>query len=257
MSTLDVELIPALSDNYIHLIHAPATGTTGVVDPAEAGPVLAALERRGLKLDFILNTHHHPDHVGGNLALKAATGATIVGPTADAARIPGIDVQLGDGDSWRFGDQPVKVFDVPGHTRGHIAFWFPDGQAVFVGDTLFSLGCGRLFEGTPEQMQVSLSKLAALPPDTRVYCAHEYTQSNARFALSVEPHNAALRRRSAEVDRLRAEGKSTIPSTIGLELETNPFLRWASPEIQQSVGLLGGLPAAVLGETRRRKDNFR
>lgn len=256
MAELQIDLVPCLTDNYAYLIHDPEAGVTGIVDPSEADPVFAALKRKGLKLTHILNTHHHWDHTGGNLPLKEATGAQIVGPRADAERIPGIDLALGDGDAWTFGTQTARIFDIPGHTKGHIAFWFADSKAVFTGDTLFAMGCGRLFEGTPAQMWSSLQKLMALPPETRVYCGHEYTQSNARFAVTVEPDNADLTERAREVDRLRAEGRPTIPSTIGLERATNPFLRPTSPSLAGHVGRGTEDPVAVFAETRRRKDSF-
>lgn len=256
MSALEIVRIPALRDNYLWLAHDTATKATAVVDPAEAEPVLAALGARGWRLTHILNTHHHPDHVGGNTALKNTTGCTIVGPRADAARIPGIDVQVGEGDTYRLGDAEAQVFDVPGHTRGHIAYWFPESRALFCGDTIFALGCGRLFEGTPAQMWASISKLRRLPPETRVFCAHEYTQSNARFALSVEPTNAALQARARAIDEMRARGEATVPSTLGEEIATNPFLRADRPEFLAAAGLEGLDPVAAFGEVRRRKDNF-
>lgn len=256
MARLDIHLVPCLQDNYAYLIHDRDAGVTGVVDPSEAEPVFAALDQQGWTLTHILNTHHHWDHTGGNVALKEATGAQIVGPKADRERIPGIDVALGEGDEWTFGTQTARIFDIPGHTRGHIAFWFPDSHAVFTGDTLFALGCGRLFEGTPEQMWSSLSKLRALPPLTAVYCGHEYTQANARFALTVEPENVALVERARRIDDLRALGRPTIPSTIGEEIETNPFLRPDSADLRRHVGLPQGGPVAVFAETRRLKDNF-
>jgi hydroxyacylglutathione hydrolase len=253
---LNIHLVPCLNDNYAYLVHETATNAVAVVDPSEAAPVFAALQKHGLKLTHILNTHHHFDHTGGNLELKEKTGAKIIGPKADAERIPGLDVGLGEGDTLEFGKTKARVFDIPAHTRGHIAFWFETDKAVFTGDTMFAMGCGRLFEGTPQQMWTSLSKLAALPKDTRVYCGHEYTQSNGRFALTLEPNNQALKTRMAEVDRLRAQGLPTIPSTIGVELETNPFLRPASAELQKSVGVDASDLVAVFAETRRRKDSF-
>jgi hydroxyacylglutathione hydrolase len=256
MSELVIHQIPVLRDNYVWLAHDPATRATAVVDPAVAEPVLDALKEKGWRLTHILNTHHHGDHVGGNMAIKAATGATIVGPRADRDRIPGIEIEVGDGDTYVMGSQRAKVFDVPGHTRGHIAYWFEDSRALFCGDTIFMLGCGRLFEGTPQQMWRSISKLRALPPETRVYCAHEYTQSNARFALTVEPDNRALVERSRQIDEMRARGESTVPATIGEEVATNPFLRADQPELQRAAGLAGKDPATVFGEIRHRKDAF-
>jgi len=256
MGSLEIVQIPVLTDNYVYLVHEPSTGATGVVDPAVAEPVLAALGTRSWRLGHILNTHHHGDHVGGNLALKQATGATVVGPRADAARIPGLDVAVGDGETVRLGAAEATVFDVPGHTRGHIAYWFRAADALFCGDTLFALGCGRLFEGTPVQMWASLTKLRGLPDATRVYCAHEYTQSNARFALTVEPDNAALVARASAVDAARARGRPTVPSTLVEERATNPFLRPDSAAIRRRLGLTAAEDAAVFAEVRRRKDQF-
>lgn len=255
--TLEIVQIPVLNDNYIYLAHDPATGQTAAVDPAVSGPVLDELRRRGWTLTHILNTHHHGDHVGGNLELKTETGCVIVGPRADRERIPGIDIALGDGDRYRLGNAEAEVFDVPGHTRGHIAYWFADSAALFCGDTLFAMGCGRLFEGTPAQMWASLSKLARLPDETRVYCAHEYTEANGRFALAIEPDNRALQRRMAEVRALRAAGKPTVPSRLDEEQATNPFLRPDSAEIQRNLDMSGADPVAVLARTRALKDGFR
>ena len=256
MSRLEIHQIAVLSDNYVYLAHDPATGATAVVDPAVVDPVLTALDEFGWSLTHILNTHHHGDHTGGNLALKSETGCTIVGPRADAGRIPGIDIEVGDGDTFMLGEAEAKVFDVPGHTRGHNAYWFGSSDALFCGDTLFALGCGRLFEGTPAQMWNSLGKLKALPPQTLVYCAHEYTQANGRFALSVEPDNKDLQVRMHTIDTMRAKNIPTVPSTLELELQTNPFLRPDSPGLQKTVGMIGGDLVAVFAETRARKDNF-
>ncbi len=253
--TLEIQQIPALRDNYVYLLREPKSGAVGAVDPSVAAPVLAALQQRGLKLTHIINTHHHPDHTGGNLELKAATGAIVVGPLADKGRIPGIDVAVGDGDTFQFGDEAATVYDVPGHTRGHIAYWFKDSQALFSGDTLFLMGCGRLFEGTPQQMWSSLSKLKKLPPATRVYCGHEYTQANARFALTVEPKNADLVARAKRVDDLRATGQSTVPGTMEDELATNPFLRADVPDLQRAMGAPGDA-VATFAAIRKAKDNF-
>lgn len=256
MSVLEIHQIPVLDDNYVYLAHDPATGNTGVVDPAVVGPVMAAAAEKGWTITHILNTHHHGDHTGGNLEIKAKTGCTIVGPRADRDRIPGIDIEVGDGDTFVLGEASAQVFDVPGHTHGHIAFWFEESDALFCGDTLFALGCGRVFEGTMDQMWSSLSKLKALPGSARVYCAHEYTQANGRFALSVEPDNAALVARMADIDDKRTKGVPTVPSTLAEEWETNPFLRPDSDGLQQTIGLVGGDNASVFAETRRLKDNF-
>ncbi len=256
MAELDIHQIPVLSDNYVYLARCRATGMTAVVDPAVAAPVLAEAERLGWTITHILNTHHHGDHVGGNKEIMAATGCTVVGPRADRERIPGISVEVDEGDVYRLGECEAKVFFVPGHTRGHIAYWFADSNALFCGDTLFALGCGRLFEGTPEQMWGSLSKLRGLPPETRVYCAHEYTQANARFALSVDGDNAQLKARAAEIDETRAAGRPTVPSTLGVELATNPFLRADDPALAAAVGRQGGDAVEVFAEVRHRKDVF-
>jgi hydroxyacylglutathione hydrolase len=255
MSELDIRQILVLRDNYVYLLRDPETGATAAVDPSVAEPVLRAVEAAGWRLTHVLNTHHHHDHTGGNLEIKAATGCTIVGPRADRDRIPGIDIAVGDGDRYALGAQLADVFDVPGHTRGHIAYCFAASRALFCGDTLFLMGCGRLFEGTPEQMWHSLGKLKALPPQTRVYCGHEYTQANARFALTVEPENAALAVRARAVDALRAEGKSTIPGSMADEIATNPFLRADQPSLQRTAGAPGDA-VATFAALRRRKDSF-
>lgn len=256
MAKLEIHRIPALKDNYLWLIREPEANLVAVVDPAEAEPVEAKLAALGWRLTHILNTHHHKDHTGGNLALKERWKATVVGPRADRDRIPGIDIELGEGDTYRFGAETAEVFDIPGHTRGHIAFWFPGSDALFCGDTIFALGCGRLFEGTPGQMWNSIGKLTPLPDPTRVYCAHEYTQSNARFALTVDGGNPALVARAREVDAKRARGEATVPSTLAEERATNPFLRADQPALAMAVGLPAGDPVAVFAEIRRRKDNF-
>ena len=256
MPALEIRQIPVLSDNYVYLVHDPAGGATAAVDPAVVEPVVAALDATGWRLSHVLNTHHHMDHVGGNLALKKRYGCIVVGSRADADRIPGLDLAVGEGDEIEVGAARARVFDVPGHTRGHVAYWFAGDRALFCGDTLFALGCGRLFEGTPEQMWESLAKLRALPGDARVYCAHEYTLANARFALSVDPDNEALAERAREVERARAAGRPTVPSTMAEECATNPFLRPDSATLQATLGLVGAEPAAVFAETRRRKDGF-
>ncbi|MCZ8310199.1 MAG: hydroxyacylglutathione hydrolase [Magnetospirillum sp.] len=254
---LTVERIPCLQDNYVWLLRSSGGNGVGVVDPAEAAPVEAVLARHGLALTHIFNTHHHGDHVGANLALKAKYGPTIVGPRADQARIPGIDLALADGESYAFDGEIATVLDVPGHTRGHIAFWFAGSAALFCGDTLFALGCGRMFEGTAPQMWMSLAKIRALPDATQVYCAHEYTQSNAKFAVSVDPDNAELRARSATIDRQRLAGEATVPSLLGLEKRTNPFLRADDAGLARRMGLPATQPAAVFGALRAAKDVFR
>jgi hydroxyacylglutathione hydrolase len=256
MAKIEIHQFPALNDNYGYLVHEPSTGATAAIDTPEVAPILKALDEKGWKLTHILNTHHHFDHAGGNAELKEKTGCMIVGPKGEQELIPGIDRAVGEGDIVELGAARARVIDVPGHTRGHVAYHFAEDRVVFVGDTLFALGCGRLFEGTAEQMWTSLSKLMALPDDTTVYCAHEYTQSNARFALSVEPQNAALVARAKEIDEKRARGEWTVPTTIALEKATNPFLRAASRDLRLIVGMESAANVDVFAETRRRKDNF-
>lgn len=256
MGGLQIHQFPCLNDNYSWLVHDPEMNVTAVVDTPEVAPILKAIDQTGWRLTHILNTHWHPDHAGGNAALKEKTGCFIIGPRGEAESIPGIDQAVGDGDVVQFGSHAAKIFDTSGHTRGHITYWFEQDQVAFVGDTLFALGCGRLFEGTAQQMWRSLQKLMALPPETLVYCAHEYTQSNARFAVTVDPENEDLAARVQDIDIKRASGIATVPTTIGLELATNPFLRAASPALQRAIGMAGADPVAVFAETRRRKDKF-
>ncbi len=225
---LEIIRIPVLSDNYVWLVHEAESGETMAVDPAVAPPVLAEADTRGWKITQIWNTHWHPDHTGGNAEIKAATGCFITGPAAEAERIPTLDVLVKEGDIVSLGTVTAQVLDVPAHTAGHIAYHFATDQAAFVGDTLFAMGCGRLFEGTAEQMYSNMRKLEALGDDTQVYCAHEYTQSNGRFALTVEPDNQALVERMEHVDIMRERGESTVPTSIALERATNPFMRAGS-----------------------------
>ena len=228
--TLEVVRVPVLSDNYVWLVHEAQSGETLVVDPAVAAPVLDAAQARGWTITQIWNTHWHPDHVGGNAEIKAATGCIITGPAAEAERISTLDVLVRGGDVVQLGGISAKVIDVPAHTAGHIAYHFECAQAAFVGDTLFAMGCGRLFEGTAAQMFDNMRKLEALGDTTAIYCAHEYTLSNARFAVTVEPDNDDLTRRFADVVAARERGEATVPTTIALERATNPFMRAASVE---------------------------
>ena len=222
---LEVVRIPVLNDNYVWLLHDDASKETVVVDPAVAGPVLEAAQQRGWTISQIWNTHWHGDHVGGNAAIKAATGCTITGPAAEAEKIGTLDRMVREGDSVRIGAHRAAVLAVPAHTAGHVAYHLADDHMIFVGDTLFAMGCGRLYEGTAAQMFANMQRLAELPDDTIVYCAHEYTQSNGRFALTVEPDNAALHTRMAQVDAARLRGEATVPTSIGQERATNIFMR--------------------------------
>lgn len=225
---MKIELIPLLKDNYAYLL--TDGGAVAVVDPAEAGPVRTILEERGLRLDHIINTHHHSDHTGGNEELKEIYGCTIFGPAADAHRIAGLNRGLKEGDIITLESAQARVFETPGHTSGHICLYFAADEALFCGDTLFAMGCGRLFEGTATQMWDSLGKIMALPGETRIYCGHEYTVANGEFCLTIEPENKTLQARMQKVRALRAEGLPTIPSTLALEKETNVFLRAGSAE---------------------------
>jgi hydroxyacylglutathione hydrolase len=256
--TMPLELltIPCLADNYAYLLHDAASGQTAVVDVPDAAPILAALQDRGWRLSDILITHHHDDHIQGVEALRAATGAMVLGAAADAHRLPRLDLALTEADGVSIGGEFARVIDVPGHTVGHIAFHFPESRLAFTGDSLMSAGCGRLFEGTPRQMWDSLSKLAALPPDTLVCSGHEYTTANLRFALTLEPDNPALISRSAEAAARRARAEPTVPVLLGTELQTNPFLRAPLPALKAAVGLPDADAATVFAEIRARKDKF-
>lgn len=228
---IDIVRVPALTDNYVWLLHDDVSGETVVIDPAEAQPVLDAAAARGWAITQIWNTHWHPDHVGGNAAIKVATGCHVTGPAAEAGKIGTLDRLVGEGDIVSIGDHKATVMEVPAHTAGHIAYHLADDHAAFVGDTLFAMGCGRLFEGTAEQMFANMARLAALPADTQVYCAHEYTLANGRFALTIEPDNAAIVARVAAVEAVRARGEATVPTSIGLERDTNVFMR--APTVEE------------------------
>jgi hydroxyacylglutathione hydrolase len=252
----ETHLFLCLKDNYGVLVHDPDTGATAAIDAPEAAPVEAALKARGWKLTDILVTHHHHDHTGGIAELKKRHGARVVAPAGEAGKIPEVDETVRDGDTVKVGNLSSKVIETPGHTGGHITYWFGPDKLAFAGDTLFSIGCGRVIEGTPQMMWDSLVKLRDLPDDTRVYCGHEYTLGNIRFAETIEPNNAALAARAAEAKRQVAEGKPTIPTTIGEEKAANPFLRADVPSVAAAVGLAGKPAAEVFAEVRARKNNF-
>ncbi|WP_112321214.1 hydroxyacylglutathione hydrolase [Oceanibium sediminis] len=248
--------IPCLSDNYAFLLRDSDAGVTAVIDVPDHQPILAELETRGWKLDQIILTHHHFDHIEGVAPLVEATGAKVIGGKADAHRLPKLDTQVSEGDTVMVGGLKGHVIDVSGHTVGHLAFHFPEANAVFTADSLMALGCGRIFEGDPEMMWASLSKLVALPPETTVCSGHEYTASNAKFALTIEPGNADLQARAKAVDAAVAAGTPTVPSTLAEELATNPFLRARLPEVKAAIGMEGASDVATFTEIRARKDNF-
>ncbi|MEM9013950.1 MAG: hydroxyacylglutathione hydrolase [Pseudomonadota bacterium] len=253
---LDVIQIPCLSDNYGYLIRDRDTGETATIDTPDAEAINNTLAAKSWRLDYILNTHHHWDHTGGNLSLKEHWGCTIIGPRAEAARIPGIDRAVGEGDTVSIGESQASVFDTPGHTAGHIIYFFAEDVLAFVGDTIFALGCGRLFEGKPAEMLASLNKIAALPPETKLFCAHEYTEANAAFAITVDPENATLKQRHAEIEAKRANGMPTVPSTLAEELATNPFLRSDAESLRRTLDMQSATAVEVFTETRQRKDSF-
>ena len=248
----EIVVVPCLRDNYAYLLKAGES--CAVVDPSEVGPVDGALKARGWRLSHILNTHHHFDHTGGNIGLKETYGAKVVGPQKDAGRIPGLDIGVSEASGWEFAGEKVQILEVPAHTSGAITFVLA-GNA-FTGDTLFAMGCGRLFEGDPAMMWASLSKLMTLPDATKIWCGHEYTENNGRFALTLEPKNETLQARMKQVRAARGAGQSTMPSEMGLEKATNPFLRVNSPEIRKYLGMERSGEVAVFGEIRRRKDKF-
>ncbi|MCC9620571.1 hydroxyacylglutathione hydrolase [Thalassospira sp. MA62] len=256
MAAGEVIVIPCLSDNYTYLVRCHRTDVTAIIDPGEAAPVIAELEERDWTLDLVINTHHHHDHIGGNAELIETYGAKLVGPTAETARIPNMDDTVAEGDQILIGELEGRVFDVPGHTTGHIAFYFPAITALFSGDSLFALGCGRLFEGTPDQMWHSLQKFRNLPVSTQIYCGHEYTQANAKFAKTIEPDNPILIARCQDIDNMRARNIPTIPSRLDVELATNPFLRADEPDVAKALGMDGKTAAEIFTEIRKRKDNF-
>lgn len=254
--SFELHQIPVFQDNYVYIVREPASGTVAVIDPGDAAPVIEWLEQHGWTPSLVLNTHHHFDHVGGNQALKDRFGCKIIGPAAEADKIPTLDETVEEGDMVEIGEARGHVFATPGHTLGHICYHFAQQHTLFCGDTLFSLGCGRLFEGDAEQMAAGLNKLRALPDETLVCCAHEYTQANADFALSIDPQNEALVTRAAEIKRQRAAGQPTVPSRLGEEKIVNPFLRWDDPALSAHLGCGDMAPWKCFAEIRRLKDAF-
>ncbi|MGI9525165.1 MAG: hydroxyacylglutathione hydrolase [Hyphomicrobiaceae bacterium] len=254
MASLDIYQFPCLDDNYGVLIRDAEAGVVASIDAPSADAVRTALRDKGWTLTHILTTHYHWDHTDGNLALKAETGCKIVGPRPEADKVPGIDEKVGEGDTFTFGNFAVSVLETPGHTSGHIVYWIPEAKVAFVGDTLFAMGCGRVNEGTMAEMWGGIEKIAKLPPETTLYCGHEYTLANAKFALSVEPGNAALQVRAKKVEELRGAGKPTLPTTLADELATNPFIRVDSAEIRATIGMPHASDAEVFGEVRERKN---
>ncbi|MBN9890034.1 hydroxyacylglutathione hydrolase [Salipiger abyssi] len=251
---MEIVTVPCLSDNYAYLVKAPSG--VCLIDAPEAGPIIEALEARGWGLETLLITHHHHDHVGGVAELREKYGCTVIGPKAEESKMPALDTAVAGGDSLTLAGTSVEVLDVPGHTLGHVAFYFPEASAVFTADSLMALGCGRVFEGTPEMMWESLSRLAALPPETMVYSGHEYTAANARFAMTIEPGNEALKLRADAIAKARTEGHPTAACMLSEELATNPFLRPDSPEIRDLLGMPDASQAQVFAEIRGRKDRF-
>lgn len=253
---IEIEQFMCRQDNFGVLMRDSETGEVALIDAPEEAPILAAIERTGWVPSRLFVTHHHGDHVAANLALKERFKLRIVGPEAEKAKVPGIDETVEGGSRIPFGAETIEVIFTPGHTAGHVTYHLPQAKVAFAADTLFALGCGRLLECQPPVMFASLKKLAALPADTQVYCGHEYTLANARFALTVDPGNEALQARTKKIEALRAQGKATLPTTIGAELETNPFLRWADPAIRRNLGMENAADVEVFAEIRRRKDNF-
>ncbi|MDG1692087.1 MAG: hydroxyacylglutathione hydrolase [Alphaproteobacteria bacterium] len=256
MATIEIIQIPCLSDNYGYLVHDPDSGETACIDTPETEPLLRELDARGWTLTYIWNTHHHYDHAGNNLEIQQSTGCQIIGPAGEADKIPGIDTAVDDGDSVFLGAHRATILNVGGHTLGHIAYHMDTQEAAFVGDALFALGCGRVFEGTMAQMWESLQKLNALPDGTKIYCAHEYTTANAAFAVTIDPDNAALQARVEEIAALRADNQPTVPTEISLERATNPFLRATNAAVQAHLDMSGAQAVDVFSEIRARKDNF-
>jgi hydroxyacylglutathione hydrolase len=256
MFSLDVTILPVLSDNYCYLVRETGTGLIAAIDPSEARPVLDYVEKRKLKLHRIYNTHHHWDHVGGNLEIQDQTKCEIYGSEKDQDRIPGLNHTLSDGQRLSFGSEPLEILSVPGHTHGHILLWFPESKKLFTGDTLFLMGCGRLFEGDPSEMMKSLEKIKRLPKDTLIYCGHEYTEKNAQFALKVDPDNEDLQKRFEKIKILRSDKKPTVPATLEIELQTNPFFRPEAESIRKTLHLQGASNLEVFTKLRELRNSF-
>ncbi|MDE2444950.1 MAG: hydroxyacylglutathione hydrolase [Alphaproteobacteria bacterium] len=257
MSHIDMRQFMCLDDNYGVLLHDSVTGATASIDAPDAEAVEAQLRKYGRQLTHIFTTHHHADHVQGNLRLKELFGCKIIGPKAEADKIPGIDIQVSGGDKFIWSHREVFVYDCPGHTAGHISFSMPSEFSLFAGDTIFAVGCGRVLEGTFEQMYQSVNQFKTLSPSTYIYCGHEYTEANIRFALTIEPGNKALSDRAHIVAKQRANGEMTCPTTLADELKTNPYLRCNSPEIRNILGMETASDAEVFAEIRTRKNNFK
>lgn len=256
MTSLVIEQFTCRQDNFGVILHDPLTGETASIDAPDGTRIADRLSQNGWNLTHLLITHHHPDHVEGIPTLAQAYSPKIIGPKAEAGKIAGLTETVGDGDTFEFAGRTVKVISTPGHTAGHICYYIPVEELLFAGDTLFALGCGRLFEGSPADMFASLSRLGELPDSTRVYCGHEYTQSNARFAVSVDPDNETLSRRMEDISDLRSKRLPTLPTTIGFEKRTNPFMRSGDPSIRNQLGMETASDVEVFAELRRRKDSF-
>ncbi len=253
---MQITPIPCLIDNYAYIIHDSNSKTLGVVDPSEANPIVSFLKKKNLKLDYIINTHHHFDHIGGNIELKKIYNAKIVGFIGDKHRIPGIDIALKDNDKWKFGNSTVKIFHIPGHTLGHVCYFFEKEKIVFTGDTLFSLGCGKIFEGSYEQMLSSLNKIKKLPKDTMIYCGHEYTYKNAEFCIKHDKNNIDLKKKFEKIKKLRSKNLPTIPSSLEDELKSNIFLRCDKNDLKIKLNMQNQEDFKVFKKVRDLKDSF-
>ena len=253
---MEITPIPCLNDNYAYIINNNKSKIVAVVDPSESLPIISFLNRKKLKLNYILNTHHHFDHIGGNIELKKLYNAKVIGFYGDKHRIPGIDITLKNNDKWKFGNSLIKILHIPGHTAGHICFFFEKEKLVFTGDTLFSLGCGKIFEGDHEQMLTSLNKIKKLPKDTKIYCGHEYTYRNAEFCMKYDPDNISLQKKFEEIKRLRSENLPTIPSSLDDEIKSNIFLRCDQNDLKIKLNMKNSEDYKVFKKVRDLKDRF-